>query len=557
MSLPQSSKQEGTNLKAIREQFDAVYPMAQRYVEYFAPDYAHKKDLKKDITHVLITSPSNGSTAEANAIRHILRVRGRASYVRPIAEKKNYLAKQLNLSDAELQDLPEMERMAMVMRDRLQLDATEISNLLQINQNQLLWLYFNADCILGSNRVAGPAIETARIPTSELNTAWIYYAAAFHAQPLQKSPGVLGKFALTYVSITLVALLGLLGLGQLYLNLQSRQTQQPKVFVSKKQQKTIANTAKTTSGEQKPSIQNAAPRATNRSIVSLSLPKNTTRSNPKTFIRRSSVAPAIPAKVPTNVSEIDEVTTVETPTTALPNAIGIHSQQRFSSLPSPRSEFRRLNGSKPLQRNKYGLFARIGMNSMRMHSTDVQTSGSIALGMKINIQSRIALRASLGISHLAHKTFTTVQRQYQLPALTSPAVVDSIIYSGLRIGQLHVSQEMQVTKNIIVHAGGIVAYRMANMGKSYTSNSISSESNAVQTSGVIDAQQTYEFASFNREVLYSRILGGVCAGISWRPPLLSHKMLLRAEFNYLPLYRRVNGPVPIARSAEMQLILEI
>ena len=138
MSLPQSSKQEGTNLKAIREQFDAVYPMAQRYVEYFAPDYAHKKDLKKDITHVLITSPSNGSAAEANAIRHILRVRGRACYVRPIAEKKNYLAKKLNLSDAELQDLPEMERIAMVMRDRLQLDATEISNLLQINQNQLL-----------------------------------------------------------------------------------------------------------------------------------------------------------------------------------------------------------------------------------------------------------------------------------------------------------------------------------------------------------------------------------------------------------------------------------
>lgn len=557
MSLPQSSKQEGTNLKAIREQFNAVYPMAQRYVEYFAPDYAHKKDLKKDITHVLITSPSSGSAAEANAVRHILRVRGRASYVRPIAEKKNYIAKQVNLSDAELQDLPEMERLALLMRDRLQLDSTEISHLLQINQNQLLWLYFNTDCILGSNRVAGAVIESPKIPSGELNKAWIFYAAAFHAQPLQKAPGVLGKFALTYVSITLVALLGLLGLGQLYFNLQPHPTQQPKVFVSKKQQKTKANTAKSNSSEQKPSIQNAVPRSTNRSIVSLSLPKNTKRSNSKTLIRRSSAAPAIPVEVPTKVSEIDEVSTVETPTTGLPKAIGIHLQQRISSLPSPRSESRRLNGSKPLQRNKYGLFARIGMNSMRMHSRDLQTAGSIALGMKINIQSRIALRVSLGISHLAHKSFTTVQRQYQLPTSTSPAVVDSIIYNGLRIGQLHISQEMQVTKNIIVHAGGIVAYRMANMGESYTSNSISSESTAVQTSGVINAQQTYEFARFNRDVLYSRVLGGVCAGISWRPPLLSHKMLLRAEFNYLPLYRRVNGPVPIARSAEMQLILEI
>lgn len=531
--------------------------MAQCYVEYFAPDYAHKKDLKKDITHVLLTTPSSGNAAKANAIRHILRVRGRVSYVRPIAEKKNYTAKQVNLTDAELQDLPEMERMALIMRDRLQLDASEIGNLLQINQSQLLWLYFNTDCIMGSNRKAGAVVETAKIPTGELNKAWVFYAAAFHAQPLQKTPGVLGKFALTYVSITLVALLGILGLGQLYLNLQPHQTQQPKVFVSKKQRKDAPGIAKITPQEQQ-QAKNIVPNTPNPPTVVRSIQGKSKSYSTKPIIRRKPVAAKVREVAAINTPEIIETKSGDAPTTiALPGAIGIGPQQRISNLPSPRSESRRLLGSKPLQKNKYGLFARIGINSMRMHQADIMSSGSIALGMKIHIQSRIALRVSLGISHLSHKSYTTVQRQYQLPTLSSPSIVDSVIYNGLRIGQLHVSQEMQITKNIIVHAGGIVAYRMANMGNAYTYNSTISESNDVPNGGLIAAKQTYEFASFTRETLYSRILGGVCAGISWRPPLLSHKMLLRAEFNYLPLYRRVNGPVPIARSAEMQLILEI
>lgn len=557
MSLPQSSKKEGSNLKTIREQFNAVYPMAHSYVEHFAPDYAHKKDLKKDITHVLLTSPEDIDRTKLHAIRHILRIRGRASYVRPIAEKKNYKAKYFDLTDAELLDLPEMERMAVIMRDRYQFDAIDICNLLHINQAQLQWLYFNTDSVLGPNRRGVFEMQTEKFPNSELNKAWVVYAAAFHAQPLQRQPGVLGKFALTYVSITLVALLCILGIGQLYLNLRT----QSKAFTpiatnENKELKVQHPQGDRKTGSEAGVLHSENSKSNTAQIGSKKRVRNSLKNQPKGYTIADNHQ---------QIAIVDTISTVSIPTVpeegsisaAFPSAIGIHSQNKTTTSSILGGESRRIAGSLPMQKRKFVVFARIGLNGMRIHNTNVLATGNIAIGMKVQIQSRIALRISAGIAHASHKPVTVVQKQYQAPSTNSPVVIDSCIFNGLRVGQLHVSQEMQVTKNIIVHAGGIFVYRLANMGKVYTSNTLNVESTPIQSEGVIAQHQTFDFAHFNRDPLYSRLMGGICAGISWRPPLLSHKMLLRAVFNYLPLYRRVNGPVPISRSAEMQLIIEI
>ncbi|MCC7297235.1 MAG: sigma-70 family RNA polymerase sigma factor [Bacteroidia bacterium] len=509
------------------------------WIELYYPACTNKHNLHLEtFAHVFSEKHSYQPEFESNdlwiaktSIAFIIKQRATTEFMRPVQELYKYTPKYKDFHPDLLHELPELEKLAVLLRDVSQFPLHQIAFILGLNVKQINWLLFNTDSILHSIEKSGTPVplgivsqttSTASFAYNHKSKAWLGFVAAY--------PQLAGKTKLplwqkAFIGISTFIMVGVLigsAIGYTGMNFLPQPHSGFTPYV-------------TTTSIEKPFV-NPEEKQT---VLPAKKHKLVLTQVPISSIKVLSENVPIISAIKTVEAAEDEPVVVQRNPISLPQ-IGIKAHIQKSNFIETVPKKLELKPTNPLP--KKHLWASIGMVQSKLNTPKITHLITGSIGFENAINKKSSWYIHIGFIAVNHAAQIAVQRQYLQPTTSGKTITDSVVRNQSAFLQIPIGYQFKLNQKISLGLGIYGGIHLFDRGTAFTKSNYNSDINDVVKAGRIAQTSTLDFATFDRISIVNTVHLGINGHIEWMPiPTGNWKLQLSSGIPITRFFTKSSG----------------